>query len=63
MDTAAATEELDRLLDAIGYHMTEARTAGLSDPEGVRAALRAAKQKLGEADSLVSHVAAERNKS
>ena len=63
MDIDDASQELDHLLDGIGYHLTEARTAGLNDAEGVRAALRAAKKKLGEADSLVSHVAAERNKS
>lgn len=63
MDLDSASQELDSLLDGIGYHMTEARTAGLADPEGVRAALRAAKKKLGEADSLVGHIAAERNKS
>ena len=63
MDIDSAAQELDTLLDGVGYHLTEARTSGLADPEGVRSALRAARKKLGEADSLVSHVAAERNKS
>ena len=62
MDIDDAVQELESLLDGIGYHLTEARTAGLANPEGVRAALRSAKKKLGEADSLVGHVAAERNK-
>ena len=63
MDIDDAANELESLLDGIGYHLTEARTAGLADPEGVRAALRSAQKKLGEADSLVGHVAADRNKS
>jgi hypothetical protein len=63
MDIDAAAQELDLLLDGIGYHLTEARSAGLADPERVRSALRDAKKKLSDADSLAGHVAAQRNQS
>lgn len=58
MDIEAARAELEALLDGIGYDLTSARSAGLSKPEEARAALKQARDKLADAETLVGAVTA-----
>jgi hypothetical protein len=53
-------EELERILDDLAYQMTAARTAGMGDPEGLRAALKRARDLVAEADALAAMVVAKR---
>ena len=52
--------ELETILDALAYELTGARTAGVEQPEIVRAALRRARDLLADADALAASIGAER---
>lgn len=52
--------ELESILDALAYELTGARTAGVAQPEILRAALRKARDLLAEADALAASIGAER---
>lgn len=51
--------ELERLLDDLAYELTGARTAGVDQPDELRAALRRARDLLAEADGLAAALGAE----
>ena len=54
--------ELERILDDLAYELTGARTAGLDEPDELRAALRRARDLLAEADGLAAAVGARRSR-
>ncbi len=55
-----AQRELAGLLDEVAYELTQARAAGLGQPEAMRAALKRVQDLIGQADALVSSDAAAR---
>lgn len=63
LDIESMNAELEGILEAISYEVTTARTSGLGQPEKLRASLRRARGLIADADSLASHVAAERAES
>ncbi|HEV2757201.1 MAG TPA: hypothetical protein VG318_15655 [Actinomycetota bacterium] len=54
--------ELERIFDDLAYELTGARTAGLAQPDELRAALRRARDLLADADGLAASVGAERSR-
>ncbi|MDQ3914019.1 MAG: hypothetical protein M3323_01625 [Actinomycetota bacterium] len=54
--------ELERIFDALSYELTGARTAGVAQPDEVRAALRRARDLLADADALAASIRAERSR-
>ena len=54
--------ELERIFDDLAYELTGARTAGLDQPDELRAALRRARDLLADADGLAAAVGAERSR-
>ncbi len=54
--------ELESLLDELAYELTGARTAGVGQPEVLRAALRKARDLLAHADALAASIGAERTR-
>lgn len=60
MDSAHIEGQIETALDDITYAVTGARTAGLEQPDRMRAALRKIRSLVDDADSLVSHLVAER---
>jgi hypothetical protein len=59
MPTEQQVAELNGLLDQASYLLTTARTAGLSETENLRGALKRIRAVLGDADALASSVEAE----
>jgi hypothetical protein len=63
--TAMATRdhqrELERIFDDLAYELTGARTAGVDQPDELRAALRRARDLLADADGLAASIGAERS--
>ena len=55
--------ELERLLDDVTYDITTARSAGLTDVDSLRGALKRAKQRIDAADALAGDVAVKRRRS
>ncbi len=47
-------DELEQLLDEVGYELTLARSAGLGSPRQMREAVRRAQQRLASADALAA---------
>ena len=62
-DVSKMSVELEEILDAVSYEITAARAAGLKRPEDLRTALKRDKEMISDADSLASHIAAERAES
>jgi hypothetical protein len=52
--------ELESILDDLAYELTGARTAGVEQPEVLRAALRRARDLLADADGLAASIGAQR---
>ena len=52
--------ELSGLLDQASYLLTTARTAGVEDPEKLRATLKRLRAVVGDADALAASIEAER---
>ncbi len=52
--------ELESILDDLAYELTGARTAGIEQPEVLRAALRRARDLLADADGLAASIGAQR---
>lgn len=52
--------ELESILDDLAYELTGARTAGVEQPEILRAALRRARDLLADADGLAAAIGAQR---
>ena len=52
--------ELESILENLAYELTGARTAGVEQPEILRAALRRARDLLADADALAAAIGAER---
>lgn len=52
--------ELESILDGLAYELTGARTAGVEQPEILRAALRRARDLLADADGLAASIGAQR---
>lgn len=52
--------ELESILDDLAYELTGARTAGVEQPEILRAALRRARDLLANADGLAASIGAQR---
>lgn len=55
-----AQQELVELLDEVAYELTQARAAGLGQPDAMRAALKRVQDLIAQADALVSSDAAAR---
>lgn len=53
--------ELERIFDDLAYELTGARTAGIAQPDELRAALRRARDLLADADGLAAAIGAERS--
>jgi hypothetical protein len=53
--------ELERIFDDLSYELTGARTAGVDQPDELRAALRRARDLLADADGLAASIGAERS--
>lgn len=60
MTSADQQRELERIFDELAYELTGARTAGVAQPEILRAALRRARDLLADADGLAASIGAER---
>ncbi|MDQ3877191.1 MAG: hypothetical protein M3290_02400 [Actinomycetota bacterium] len=58
--TTDPRSELAELLDEVAFELTQARAATLDNADGMRAALKRAHDLIGQADALVSSVAAAR---
>ena len=52
--------ELESILDDLAYELTGARTAGVGQPEILRAALRRARDLLADADGVAASIGARR---
>lgn len=52
--------QLEAILDDLAYELTGARTAGVHQPDVLRAALRRARDLLADADGLAASIGAER---
>lgn len=59
VDTRNEARELDRILEELSYELTAARTAGVAEPDELRATLRRARDLLAEADGLAASIGAE----
>jgi hypothetical protein len=55
--------ELEALLDALSYEISNARAAGLDKPPQLRVALKRMRAKVAEAETLALAADAERQKS
>jgi hypothetical protein len=60
MASAENTAELEALLDQASYQLTSARSAGLSNTEALRGALKKVRALMQDADALASSVEAAR---
>ncbi|MBA2726304.1 MAG: hypothetical protein H0U53_09975 [Actinobacteria bacterium] len=56
MDLKAAEAEMEVILDAVGYELTEARRFGLKDPDRLRRAVKRARDHLDDADVLAGAI-------
>lgn len=56
------SEELHALLEEVSFELSGARAAGLSDLVRLRAALKRARELIGDADALAASVGVERRK-
>ena len=56
MPSAENTAELETLLDQASYLLTSARTAGLSNTDDLREALKKVRALMQDADALASSV-------
>ncbi len=54
--------ELETILDDLAYELTGARSAGVQQPEILRAALRRALDLLADADGLAASIGAQRSR-
>ena len=61
MATRDHQRELERIFDDLAYELTGARTAGVDQPDELRAALRRARDLLADADGLAASIGAERS--
>lgn len=61
MPTRDHQSELERIFDDLAYELTGARTAGVDQPDELRAALRRARDLLADADGLAASIGAERS--
>jgi hypothetical protein len=61
MPTRDHQRELERIFDDLAYELTGARTAGVDQPDELRAALRRARDLLADADGLAASIGAERS--
>ena len=52
--------ELESLLDAVSYEISNARASGLDKPEQLREVLKRMREKVVEAETLAAAVGAER---
>lgn len=55
--------ELEELLEALSYEISNARAAGLAKPEELREALKRMRNKVAQAANLAAAANAERQKS
>jgi hypothetical protein len=60
MPSAENTAELEALLDQASYQLTSARTAGLTNIDDLREALKKVRALMQDADALASSVEAAR---